>query len=82
MKETKKGASAKPAPINQSNYSRATRFCLSYMITFLVVFVIAHHFELRDLMIASFGNITASMLLLFVTFNKEDTHDQNINAGT
>ena len=79
----KKGTGTRPAPkINQPNYSRATMFCLVYMITFIVILLIARHFDCRDLMIASFGNITASSigLLLSVTF-KEGKHDQNINAG-
>ena len=70
----KKGTGTRPAPkINQSNYNRVSKLCLTIMLICIVIFITAYYRSSRDIMICSFGGAVASGLILAaITPIKED----------
>lgn len=74
MRNKRKGTGTRPAPkINQSNYNRVSKLCLTIMLICIVIYIAAYYRSSRDIMICSFGGTTASGLILAaITPIKED----------
>lgn len=74
MNKKREGTSKKPAPTHtNTNDTKLTMICLSYMIIFILIFIVARHYESRDLMMVCFGNIMASGIYLLINISEKET---------